>query len=446
MRGVEMQSDLPVVVIGAGPQGLAAVAHLVERAVPVVAVELGASAASAVAEWGHVRLFSGWGELVDKAAARLLEPTGWQTPTTGYPTGSQWITEYLAPLATVLGDRIRYGSRVVGVSRRGRDRLIDAGRADQPFTVHIETASGDEYRLDARAVIDASGTWSIPNPAGADGLPALGEKAAAALLSYRIPDYRNHTPYEGKHCVVVGSGHSAVTAVIALGRIARLDPSTKVSWVLRRGTVGNTFGGGAADELPARGQLGVTAKEFVDAGLIDMVTGFRIENIDREGDRIVLISEDGRSLPAADHVAVLTGFRPELSFLSELRLELDATLQAPVRIAAEIDPNVHSCGSVAATGAKDLAQPEPDFYLVGAKSYGRAPTFLALTGYEQVRSVVAELAGDHEAAARVELALPDTGVCGGAGLFDSIGAGIEGSCCAVPERQLIQIGHAPASA
>ncbi len=439
-----MQNELPVVVIGAGPQGLAAAAHLVEREQPVLVLEAGESAAAAVSQWGHVRLFSEWGELVDPAAARMLQPTGWGAPTTGYPTGAQWISGYLAPLADELGDRIRYGSRVVGVSRRGRDRLVDAGRAEQPFTVHIEAADGAEYRVDARAVIDASGTWSTPNPAGADGLPAIGERAAAELLDYRIPDYRARTKHEGKHSVVVGSGHSAVTAVIALGRIARRDPSTKVTWVLRRGTVGNTFGGGEADELPARGQLGITAKEFVDAGLIDMVTGFRVEKVTRAGDQVLLTSEDGRTLAPADHVAVLTGFRPDLSFLSELRLELDATLQAPVRIAAEIDPNLHSCGSVAATGAKDLAQPEPDFYLVGAKSYGRAPTFLAMTGYEQVRSVVAALAGDHEAAARVELVLPDTGVCGGAGLFDSTGTAIGGSCCALPDQPFIQIGRPPA--
>lgn len=441
-----MASELPVVVIGAGPQGLAAAAHLVERGQPVIVFEAGDSAAAAVGEWGHVRLFSEWIELIDQAAARLLEPTGWEAPPRGYPTGAQWISDYLAPLGAVLGDRIRYGSRVVGVSRRGRDRLIDAGRAEQPFTVHVDAVDGTEYRVDARAVIDASGTWSSPNPAGADGLPALGERTAAELLDYRIPDYRARTRYEGKHSVVVGSGHSAVTAVIALSRVARRDPSTKVTWVLRRGTVGNTFGGGTADELPARGQLGITAKEFVDAGLIDLVTGFRIERITRDGDQVILSSEDGRALAPADHVAVLTGFRPDLSFLSELRLELDATLQAPARIATEIDPNIHSCGSVAATGAADLAQPEPDFYLVGAKSYGRAPTFLAMTGYEQVRSVVAELSGDHEAAARVELQLPDTGVCGGAGLFDSTGTAIGASCCALPTQQVIQIGRAPATA
>ncbi|PSL37382.1 pyridine nucleotide-disulfide oxidoreductase [Labedella gwakjiensis] len=438
-------STLPVVVIGAGPQGLAAAAHLVERGVPVLALEAGDGPASAVAEWGHVRLFSGWPELIDAAAARLLEPTGWERPTAGYPTGAQWIASYLAPLADALGDRVRYGTRVTGVSRRGRDRLVDADRGAQPFTVHVTGPDGAEERLDARAVIDASGTWSTPNPAGADGLPALGERAAADALEYRIPDLRRRDGFAGSHTVVVGSGHSAVTAVIALARIARRTPGTTVTWAVRRGSAGTAFGGGAADELPERGQLGITAKEMVDAGLVTLVTGFRVERIARSGDATVLVAEDGRELPPSDRVLVLTGFRPDLSFLSELRLELDATLQAPVRLATEVDPNVHSCGSVRATGAADLAHPESDFYLVGAKSYGRAPTFLAMTGYEQVRSVVAELAGDHEAARRIDLQLPDTGVCGGAGLFDSTGAGIGASCCAVPTVQSVEIGRAPAT-
>lgn len=436
-----MEDVLPVAVIGAGPQGLAAAAHLLERSVPVVVLEAGSSPAAAVAEWGHVRLFSEWPEPIDAAGARLLDGSGWQAPTTGYPTGAQWIEKYLAPLAAGLGDRVRFGARVTGVSRLGRDRLVDAGRGDQPFTVHVSPAQGEEYRLQARAVIDASGTWSTPNPAGADGLPAIGEAASADLLSYRIPDFRDRAGFAGKHTVVIGSGHSAVTAVLALARMARRDPSTTVTWALRRATAGNTFGGGDADELPARGALGIKAKEHVDAGLVSLLTGFRVERVTRDGERPVLVAEDGRTL-TADRVVVLTGFRPDLSFLSELRLELDPTLQAPVRIAAEVDPNVHSCGSVAATGAADLAQPEPDFYLVGAKSYGRAPTFLALTGYEQVRSVAAEIAGDREAARRVELVLPDTGVCGGAGLFDASGASLGGACCAPP---VLQIGRAPAS-
>ena len=178
--------ERPVVVIGAGPQGLAAAAHLVERGAEVLVLEAGDGPAAAVAEWSHVRLFSAWPELVDEAAARLLAPTGWTPPTAGYPTGGAWVEQYLAPLARVLGDRVRYGARVVGVSRRGRDRLVSAGREDQPFTVLVADPAG-EYRLEARAVVDASGTWRRPGPAGADGLPAIGETAAADVGSGHLP-------------------------------------------------------------------------------------------------------------------------------------------------------------------------------------------------------------------------------------------------------------------
>lgn len=441
-------STRPTVVIGAGPEGLAAAAHLLERGLEPLVLESGTSAASAVAEWGHVRLFSAWPELIDKASARLLESHGWTAPTGGYPTGAEWIAQYLAPLAEVLGDRVRYDSRVSGVSRKGRDRLVDADRAEQPFTVHVVSAGGSEDRLEARAVIDASGTWRRPNPAGADGLPAIGERAAADAIAYQVPNRAESDRYARKHTVVVGAGDSAFNAVHELVQIAAEHPGTRITWAIRRVVGAGTFGGGTADELPERGALGLRAKRAVDSGVVDLVTGFRAAEIRRDGARAVLVGEDGHALPAADTIVVLTGFRPDLSFLSEMRLDLDPTLEAPRQIAVEIDPNLHSCGSVRATGAADLAQPEPDLYLVGMKSYGRAPTFLAMTGYEQVRSVVAALAGDHQAAARVELELPDTGVCGGAGVFDDPDTSADsggGGCCA-PAPATVQIERAPADA
>jgi hypothetical protein len=309
--------------------------------------------------------------------------------------------------------------------------------------VHVTGLGGVEERVEARAVIDASGTWRQPNPAGADGLPALGERTAAGLIRYQIPDLAVPEPFAGKHTVVLGAGHSAATAVIELVRIAEANPRTAVTWALRRGVTGATFGGGTADELPERGALGLRAKQAVTEGLVGLVTGFRTERIRMEGGRAVLVAEDGRELRPADAVVVLTGFRPDLSFLSEMRLDLDPVLHAPRRIAPDIDPNVHSCGTATPTLARDLAHPEAGLYLVGMKSYGRAPTFLAMTGYEQVRSVVAELAGDHEAAARSELTLPDTGVCSGSGLGDDLDAAGAGGCCA-PAAEVVQIGLAPA--
>ncbi|MFE0726581.1 FAD-dependent oxidoreductase, partial [Streptomyces rochei] len=163
----------PVVVIGAGPVGLAAAAHLLERGAEPLVLEAGQSAATAVREWAHVRLFSPWAEVTDPAAEKLLASTGWVRPDgTTYPTGRDWAERYLQPLADALGDKVRYGATVTGVARAGRDRIVDSGRADQPFTVHLETADGGEERITARAVIDASGTWSTPGPMGADGLPA----------------------------------------------------------------------------------------------------------------------------------------------------------------------------------------------------------------------------------------------------------------------------------
>jgi len=424
--------ELPVVVVGAGPTGLAAAAHLREHGIEALVLEQGDSAGSAVTAWAHVRLFSPWSELVDPAAARLLAPLGWVSPAPDrYPTGGDWVADYLRPLAAALGPQVRYGARVTGVARQGRDLVVDSGRDEVPLVVHVATAAG-EQRIAARGLVDASGTWGRPNPLGGDGLPAAGESAAADRISYRVPDARDPAVvqrYAGRRIAVAGSGASAFTALLALDTIAQDHPGTEVVWLLRRGLSGTTFGGGEADQLPARGALGLRARGAVDAGRVRVVTGFRTTTVTDVGAGLTLGSAAGTTVDV-DEVVAVTGFRPDLSWLSEVRLELDPVLQAPVRLAPLIDPNVHSCGSVYPHGANELAQPEGEVYLVGMKSYGRAPTFLAMTGYEQVRSVAAALAGDHEAAARVELTLPETGVCGGAGLFDEAEGTRAGGCCA----------------
>jgi thioredoxin reductase len=443
---------LPVVVIGAGPIGLAAAAHLVERGIEPLVLEAGPSAGTAVRDWAHVRLFSPWAEVTDPAAEKLLAPTGWVRPDgSAYPTGGDWAEQYLKPLAAALGGKVRYGVRVTGVARAGRDRIVDADRDEQPFTIHTLGADGREERITARAVIDASGTWSTPGPMGADGLPALGEKTATDRVSYRVPDLKDpavRARHAGKRTAVIGSGASAFTALASLADLAEEEQGTHTTWILRRGIGANTFGGGEADELPARGALGLRAKAAVEDGHASAVTGFRTDAVDRDGDRLVLVAEDGRRLDPVDEVIVLTGFRPDLSFLSEVRLGLDERLQAPTALAPLIDPNVHSCGTVYPHGVNELSHPEQGVYLVGMKSYGRAPTFLAMTGYEQVRSISAAIAGDREAAERVELTLPETGVCGGAGLYDEPDTaqnGQGGGCCGAPSTLRAGTGPSPAS-
>ncbi len=438
----EPNLHLPVVVVGAGPIGLAAAAHLRGRGVDFLVLESGPVAGSAVLEWGHTRLFSPWSELIDPVAAATLDAAGWTRPAAErYPTGAEWASRYLQPLADALGDSVRYGTKVNGVAKRGRDRLVDSGRDAAAFTVHVSTTTGDE-RIAAQAVIDASGTWTHPNPIGGDGLPAIGELDAADHTTYRAPDLRDgeqRTRFAGRHVAVAGSGSSAKGVLIALSELVEDDPSTRVSWLVRRATVGDAFAGSDDDELAARGALGRQAQRAVASRGVTTVNGFRTSAVVPEGGgRLALESFEGQRVGQVDEIIVLTGFRPDLSMLSELRLDLDPVLQAPRQLAPLIDPNVHSCGTVYPHGAKELAQPEVGFFPIGMKSYGRATSFLALTGFEQARSVVAEIVGDHEAAARVELTLPDTGVCGGAGAFDDEGAGV--GCCGAPAAELLSLG------
>lgn len=416
------EGELPVAVVGAGPVGLSAAAHLAARDLPAVVLEAGDGPGAAVREWGHVRLFSPWEMCLDPVAAEMLGERGWEPPPGDeLPTGEELVERYLEPLARHpdLRGAVRYGHRVTGVTRLGRDRLKGgAARGDTPFVLRYETDEG-RGRLRARAVLDASGTWGRPRPLGASGLPARGEREADGRLEYGLPDVRgaDRDRYAGRRTAVVGGGHSAANVLLDLVRLGEEAAGTEALWVLRGGRPGSVFRDEAddEDELEARGALERRLRELVEAGRVRMVTGFATRAVEyggvesREGP-VTLEAEDGRTLEV-DRVVGVTGFRPDLSMLRELRLDLDPRTEAPRDLGPMIDPNVHSCGSVPPHGEAELRHPEPGFYLVGMKAYGRAPTFLLPTGYEQVRSVVAHLAGDEEAARRVELELPETGVC-----------------------------------
>jgi thioredoxin reductase len=429
-----------VAILGAGPVGLAAAAHVLERGMEPVVLEAGPQVGHAVRQWSHVPLFSPWEYAIDKASERLLTAAGWNSPPPDqYPTGGELLAQYLEPLATrtPLKDHIRTSSMVTSVGRAGFDKMKSNGRAFEPFTIRYQNGKGPE-QLKADAVIDATGTWFSPNPAGADGLPAIGEREAQERIAYGMPDVlgRERGRYAGRTVAVLGAGHSAIGTLIDLVRLKEEAPTTEVIWLLRGDNPQKAFGGGANDKLAARGALGSAFAKLVMDGKICVETGFRVSHLTKDADKLRIGAGSsccGRFV-AVDELVVATGFRPDFDFLREVRLSLDPAVECPPILAPLIDPNLHSCGTVRPHGARELAQPEPGFYFAGMKSYGRAPTFLMLTGYEQVRSIVADIAGDREAAERVELVLPETGVCSGPGPEANLGGTIdaEAGCCGGP--------------
>jgi hypothetical protein len=436
--------DLPVAVIGAGPVGLAAAAHLTERGIFFVVLEAGAQPGAAIAEWGHERLFSPWRYNTDPAARRLLEASGWTAPQPDrLPTGADLVNLYLTPLAAhpAIAPALRLGVRVEAIGRAGYDRVRSKGREDAPFLLRMRTADGDTEELAARTVIDASGTWRTPNVLGAGGLPAHGEDTAGKYIMGALPDVHgtDRDRFAGRSTVVVGAGHSAAATLLALADLADQQPGTQVAWAIRSSSPARAYGGGDADALPARGRIGTRLRDLVEAGRIRLVTGFYAHTISPRPDGgVQMSSRDPAGTEqqlVADVVVNATGFRPDHTITAELRLDLDPILGATRALAPLIDPNEHSCGTVPPHGVDQLTHPEPDYYAVGMKSYGRAPTFLLATGHEQTRSVVAALAGDWQAARDVQLDLPETGVCSSDFVTDETGQILTdqatgGGCCA----------------
>ncbi len=426
--------NLPVAIIGGGPVGLAAAAHLAKRNIPFQLFEAGDSVGANFLSWQHVRVFSPWRYNIDKAAEELLEETGWVAPDKdGLPTGGELVREYFRPLSEhpAIKPGIHLNTKVISIGRKGMDKMKTWGREELPFSIKVEE-NGEIKYYEAKAVIDSSGTWNQPNPIGSGGVYAEGEEEMSDHIVYGIPNVKNGAleRYKNKNVVVVGGGHSAINALLDLADVQEEFPDTQLNWVLRKDNMELVYGGKEDDALEARGALGIRIEKLVNSGKLNVYTPFRILKLEENGNGKIDIQGKLRDekgvIGNVDEIISNTGSRPNLDMIREIRIDLDASLESVFDLAELIDPNVHSCGTVRPHGEKELRHPEQDFYIVGSKSYGRAPTFLMATGYEQVRSIVAYLDGDKEAALRVELDLPQTGVCSSnLNLGDSAGGG----CC-----------------
>ena len=422
---------LPIVVIGAGPVGLAAAAHLTERGLPVQVFEQGKSAGWALREWEHVRFFSPWEYLVDGAARRILERGTWRAPDPeGLPTAKEFVDGYLAPLSKTpeLSTVVSYGRKVLGLGRLGAGKVHSRGRVEAPFQIHW-SQDGEVGKTLARAVVDTSGTWFNPNPLGADGIPVPGENLPG--IRFGIPDIlgAERSEYAEKSVLVVGSGHSAMHSVLNLLRLKENHPKTRILWAHRRESVSQLGNIDEQDFLSARADLNKSVLSAIQTGAVELRYGFSARRVEQAGDGLRVFADQAGAETSleVDRIVVATGFRPDLSLFRELRTDVDPVLEAPVQLAPLIDPNIHSCGSVPPHGVEQLTHTESSFFVAGAKSYGRAPTFLMVTGYEQVRSIAAELAGDRAAARRVELVLPASGACG-------VGSAEGSGCCGGPAK------------
>jgi len=267
---------------------------------------------------------------------------------------------------------------VSAISRQDIDKVTSKGREMRPFVLSISDREGATRRDLARAVIDASGTWTSPNPMGAGGIPADGEASLADRIAYQIPDVlgRDRTTYAGRTTLVVGAGHSAANVLLDLARLAEREPATTLMWVTRGTDLSRVYGGGAADKLAERGALGSKLRGLVDSGRVTLVTGYAVTGVRAEGKHLILegeTAEGRRLLGPVDRIVAATGQRPDIALTRELRLELAPWLESTKALGPLIDPNLHSCGTVYPHGHRELSHPEPGFYTAGSIAMAGRP-------------------------------------------------------------------------
>lgn len=384
-----------IAIIGAGPIGLEAALAASEAGLPFTVYEAGSSVGSSLRDWGHVRLFTPWSLNVSSRAQRRLEGSGWAAPDSDIcPTGHEVVSGLLEPLAALpdLRPHIRCNVTVVQVGREGRvksDEIGTAARGDTPFRLLLRDSDGVESIVHADVVLDCSGSWAIPNALGNGGVPAPGERAAAAFIERAIPHSGADTgsAFDDLRILLVGAGHSAQTAARELAVVVDRAPGTSVTWLIR--SEEPTFESVADDPLPGRAELLDVARSLaLDTNSpFDVRTGRTVESLEPSGSA-VRVTLDGDERVEVDRVLALTGSVGDRTIYSQLQIHECWATQGPMKLAAALlSSSGADCLTQEAHGAETLRNPEPGFFIVGSKSYGRNTTFLLRVGYEQIDEV-----------------------------------------------------------
>lgn len=393
-----------VAILGAGPIGLEAALACAERGLSCTAYEAAPTVAGHVRRWGHVRVFTPWDMNVSGRMAAALGAAGAEVPEgRALPTGHELAERLYEPVAALpaIAPALRLGTRVLAVGRDGllkHEEIGTGARAEHPFRLLVAGPDGEERVEHADVVLDATGTYGNPNALGDGGIPAPGERTHAGRISHEIPDVTG-TPeaWAGRTVLLTGAGHSAQTAARALAELAREAPGTKVVWAMREAQPG--LAPAAADPLPERAALNRIAAELA-AGACDAVQarpGHVTEAVHERDGRLVVTLRNGHAEEVqADAILALNGGVGDFTLYRQLQVHECYATAGPMNLAAALlgAGGGGDCLAQPSPGPEALRNPEPGFFLLGAKSYGRNSQFLLQTGWSQVDDVFALLDGE----------------------------------------------------
>ena len=387
-----------IAILGAGPTGLEAALAAAEAGHPFTLYEAAAEPAGHVRAWGHVRLFTPWSLNVSPRMRAALAAAGYEAPDgDDCPTGRELAERLLAPLAALpaVAQRLRLGTRVLAVGREGllkHEEIANATRGATPFRLLLAGRDGREWVERADLVIDATGTYGQPNSLGDGGIPAPGERSLAGAVHRAIPDLgRDAAEWAGKTVLLAGAGHSAQTAARDLAALAREAPGTRIVWALRRPEP--AWGSPDGDPLPERAGLAATAAALAAGAspALQARRGVAVEELAlaAEGRVSVRLRNGGGESVVVDRVLSLTGSVGDHSLYRQLQVHECYATAAPMKLsAALLGAAGGDCLAQTSHGVEVLTNPEPGFFILGAKSYGRNNTFLMRVGWEQVREVL----------------------------------------------------------